>query len=172
MTNLTADKTLGFHMNEHLYSLAYPPCPKWVTSWESQKWHELGVVVWDSEIGRVTHLRGHQALSILNHSRKSDAWKENGLVVGEVAYCITLPPENASKKTMKDQAETKTTQEEDGWCLTNTIQLSPDQSIEFLSFLEQKEEILKRIAVQEDTERSRILGQVYAKILSWKVQQK
>lgn len=47
------------------------------------------------------------------------------MLVGEVAYQITIP-------------STKTS-EEGNWCLTHTIQLTPAQAQEFVSFLGQHE---------------------------------
>ena len=52
--------------------------------------------------------------------------------------------------------------------MSNTIQLSPNQSKQILSFLEQNEEKLKEIIAKENEERSRILGEVYSLILSWR----
>jgi hypothetical protein len=61
---------------------------------------KLGVVVWDSRINLVTHLRGSQAVFILEQSRQSKSWKK-GLWVGEVAYRITLPSSEKSEKSQR-----------------------------------------------------------------------
>jgi len=127
---------------------------------------ENGSVVWDAGVKQVTHLYGRQALRILDHLRQSDAWRKDGLLIGEVAYNLTIPSEKKSKKKGGDQFETEPSQE-NGWCLTNTIQLSPDQVQQFLSFLEQREASLRKVAVEERAERKRILARVYSMILEW-----
>lgn len=85
MANSNRNPVWGFHLNESIYSLSCPPYPKWAKSWEQEKWHTLGIVVWDAHVNRVTHLRGSQAQHILEQSRQSEAWKKEGLLVGEVA---------------------------------------------------------------------------------------
>lgn len=72
-----------------------------------------------------------------------------------------------NRKVKCSEQPTENKAEKDGWCLSNTIQLSPSQSKQFLSFLEQNEEKLKDIIAKENEERSRILGEVYSLILSW-----
>ena len=129
----------------------------------------MGVVVWDAQISRVTLLHGSQAVHILEHSRQSDTWKKDGLLVGEVAYRMTIPSNKNSKKKSEDQTEIKPLQE-NGWCLNNTIQLSPDQAKQFLSFLEKQETSLERVVKAEEAERRKILRQVYSLILSWGVE--
>ncbi len=169
MTNPNEEHLWGFHINETIYSLSGPPCPKWANSWEQQNWQKLGVVVWDAQISRATLLHGSQAVRILDHSRQFDTWKKDGLLVGEVAYRMTIPSNKKSKKKSEDQTEMKPLQE-DGWCLNNTIQLSPDQARQFLSFLEQQETSLERVVKAEESERRKILAQVYSLILSWGVE--
>ena len=164
--------TWGFHLNETIYSLACPPCPKWASFREQQKWSEIGVVVWDALICRVNHLHGSQAVHILlDHVQQSDTWEKEGLLVGEVAYCVTIPSNKKSKKRSEYQPEMKPSQE-DGWCLTNTIPLLPDQTQQFLSFLEQQKTRLEKVIKTEEAERKRVLGQVYSLILGWGEQQK
>jgi hypothetical protein len=83
---------------------------------------------------------------------------------------MTIPTNKKLKKRNDDQTEMKPLQE-DGWRLSNTIQLSPDQAQQFLSFLEQQETSLERVIKAEESERRKILGQVYSLILSWGVEQ-
>lgn len=156
MTNPNEEQLWGFHLNETIYSLLGPPCPKWANSRDHQNWHKLGVVVWDAQISRATHLYGSQAIRILDHSRQSDTWKNDGLLVGEVSYRMTIPSNKKSKKRNDDQTEMKPLQE-DGWCLSNTIHLSPDQAQQFISFLEKQETSLERVVKAEESERRRIL---------------
>jgi hypothetical protein len=83
---------------------------------------------------------------------------------------MTIPTNKKLKKRNDDQTEMKPLQE-DGWRLSNTIQLSPDQAQQFLSFLEQQETSLDRVIKAEESERRKILGQAYSLILSWGVEQ-
>ena len=148
-----------------MYSSSYPQPPKWVTGWNEERWSKLGVVVWDAQLQLVTHLRGSEALDHLSHLRYSDTWKRDGLLVGETVYTITIPNNTRSKKGKQDQEEVKS-EIKGGWRLTNTIQLSPDQTKQFFLFLEEKEEKLHNIVSEEESERRKILGQVYSLILS------
>jgi len=122
--------------------------------------------VWDARVNRVTHLHGSQAFHILEQSRQSKSWKKKGLLVGEVAYHITLPSTEKSKKQTKDEGGAQPVQK-DGWCLTHTIQLAPEQAVQFVSFLEQHEATLQTIVQAEEAERREVLGRVYSLILSW-----
>jgi len=131
----------------------------------------LGVVVWDAQIQRITHLFGSQAMRILEEARESKVWRKKGLVVGEIAYRITMPADKKPKGKVTERL-TENKAEKDDWCLTNTIQLSPNQSKQFLSFLEQNDAKLKEIIAKENEERSRILGKVYSLILSWRWERK
>jgi hypothetical protein len=161
---------MGFpYINETIYSLSGPPCPKWASSWGQQNWQKLGAVVWDARVNRVTHLHGNQALQILQQSRQSEAWKKEGSLVGEVSYRITLSSDKKSKSkgNIIDQPEPKPVQE-DGWCLTHTIQLEPDQAQQFVSFLERHETNLEKVIAVEPAERRRILAKAYSLILSWR----
>lgn len=167
MIDSNKDPVWGFHLNATIYSLSCPPCPKWANSWEQQNWHKLGIVVWDAQVNRVTHLHGSQAIQILEQSRQSESWKKEGLLVGEIAYFITIPSHKKSKSRIADQPEPKTSHK-DGWCLTNSIQLAPDQAQKFISFLAQHETNLEKVIQAEAAERSRILGEVYSLILSWR----
>lgn len=103
-------------------------------------------MVWDARVNRVTHLYGSQAVHILEQSQQSKVWKKEGFLVGEVAYCITS--HKKSKSQIAAQPEPKTSQE-DGWCLTNSIQLAPDQAQQFIAFLEQQETNLEKSSKQK-----------------------
>ena len=113
-------------------------------------------------MNRVTHLHGGEAVHVLEQSRKSKSWKQEGLLVGEVAYRVAIPSIKKSKSKTANQSEPKPSQE-DGWCLTNTIQLAPDQAQQFVSFLEQHEANLEIVIIAEAAEIGRILGQVYSR---------
>lgn len=171
MNTIISEPTWGYHMNDSIYTLSCPPCPKWAKRFDQQSWNRLGVVVWDAHIQRITHLFGSQAMRILEEARESKEWRKKGLVVGEIAYRITMPADKKSKVKVSEQP-TENKAEKDGWCLTNTIQLSPSQTKEFLSFLEQNVEKLKEIIAKENEERNRILGKAYSLILSWRRERK
>ena len=109
-----------------------------------------------------------QSVFLITHD-SPDTWKNDGLLVGEVSYRMTIPSNKKLKKRNDEQTEMKPLQE-DGWCLNNTIQLSPDQAQQFLSFLEKQETSLERVIKAEEFERRKILGQVYSLILSWGVE--
>lgn len=98
MTESTITSDWGMHLNESMYFMYCPPCPKWATAWESEKWHRLGVVVWDVNVRRVAHLRGREALDQLFYLRQIDTWKREGLLVGEFAYSVTIPDNTKPKK--------------------------------------------------------------------------
>ena len=171
MNAIISEPTWGYHMNDSIYTLSCPPCPKWAKRFDQQSWNRLGVVVWDAQIQRITHLFGSQAMRILEETRESKVWRKKGLVIGEIAYRITMPADKKSKGKVTEQL-TENKAEKDDWCLTNTIQLSPSQSKQFLFFMEQNGEKLKEIIAKENEERSRILGKVYSLILSWRQERK
>lgn len=171
MNAIISEPTWGYHMNDTIYTLSCPPCPTWARHFDQQSWNRLGVVVWDAQIRRITHLFGSQAMRILEEARASKVWRKKGLVVGKIAYRITMPADKKAKdKVTKQITENKA--EKDDWCLTNTIQLSPSQTKQFLSFLEQNDAKLKEIIAKENEERGRILGEVYSLILSWRRERK
>ncbi len=123
--------------------------------------------MWNSQINRVTHLRGSQAVSILEQSRQSKSWKKKGLLIGEMAYLIKLPSTEKSKNKTKDD-DGEQPLRKDGWCFTHTMQLAPDQAVQLVSFLEQHEATLQTIVQAEEAETRKVLGRVYSLILSWK----
>jgi hypothetical protein len=171
MNAIISEPTWGYHMNDSIYTLSCPPRPTWAKRFDQQSWNRLGVVVWDAQIQRITHLFGSQAMHLLEETRESKVWRKKGLVIGENAYRITMPADRKSKGKVSEQPiENKV--EKDDWCLTNTIQLSPSQTKQFLSFLGQNDAKLKEIIAKENEERRRILGKVYSLILSWRRERK
>ena len=171
MNAIIFEPTWGYHINDSIYTLSCHPRPKWAKRFDQQSWNRLGVVVWDAQIQRITHLFGSQTMRILEESRVSKVWRKKGLVVGEIVYQITMPADKKSKDKVSEQP-TENKAEKDGWCLSNTIHLSPSQSKQFLSFLEQNEAKLKEIIVKENEERGRLLGKAYSLILSWRRERK
>jgi len=63
-------------MNDSIYTLSRPPCPKWAKRFDQQSWNRLGVVVWDAQTQRITHLFGSQAIHILEEAWGSSVWRK------------------------------------------------------------------------------------------------
>lgn len=171
MNAFISEPTWGYHMNDSISTLSCPPCPTWSKRFDQQNWNRLGVVVWDAQTQRITHMFGSQTMRILEETRESKVWKKKGLIVGTIAYRTTMPADKKLKGKVSEQS-TENKAEKDDWCLINTIQLSPSQTKEFLSYLEQNDAKLKEIIAKENEERSRILGKVYSLILSWRRERK
>jgi len=112
LTDSNPDPAWGFHFNKDIYSLSCPPCPKWPKTWEQQNWHRLGVVVWDTRANRVIHLNGSQALHILKESRQSKTWKEERLLVGEVAHRFAILSNRKSKSKIANGLDAEPSQED------------------------------------------------------------
>lgn len=171
MNEIVSEPTWGYHINHSIYTISCPPCPKWAKRFDQQSWNRLGVVVWDAKLQRITHLFGSQSMRILEEARESKVWRKKGLVVGEIVYRITIPADKKSKGKVTEQSK-ESKAEKNGWCLSNTIQLSPSQTKQFLPFLEQNEVNIKEIIAKENEERGRILGEAYSLILSWRRERK
>lgn len=171
MNAIISEPTWGYHLNDSIYTLSCPPYPTWAKPFDQQNWNRLGVVVWDTQTRRITHMFGSQTMRILEEAQKSKVWKKKGLVVGTIAYRTTTQTDNKVKGKVTEN-QTENIMEKDDWCLINTIHLSPSQAKEFLSYLEQNDAKLKEIITKENEERSRILGKVYSLILSWRRERK
>ena len=90
--------------------------------------------------------------------RETDSWKTNGFIVRSPAYQISIPNTTRKKKTN----ETVTEMPQEGWVLTNKIELSSDRAAKFFEFLSTEEEALKQIASDEEREAREVLGKVYS----------
>ncbi len=78
MNSIISEPTWGYHMNDSIYTLSCLPCPNWAKRFDQQSWNKLGVVVWDAQIQRITHLFGSQAMRILEEARESKEWQKKG----------------------------------------------------------------------------------------------
>ena len=87
--------------------------------------------------GHGTSVRSY-ALKIVALMRETDSWKTSSFIVGSPAYQIPIP--NTTRK--KKANETVTEMPQEGWVLTNKIELSPDQAAKFFEFLTAEEETL------------------------------
>jgi hypothetical protein len=76
---------------------------------------------------------------------KTDIWKTNDFVIGSPAYRMLIPD------TTDEQLENKGLENpNNGWVLTNQIELSPKRAEGFLEFLASEEQTLILIAADED----------------------
>jgi hypothetical protein len=149
----------GIHLNQSKFSNARN-YPSWAKPIQRESWNSRGIIIWDKKTEKVTKLWAYQGIQLLRVFRETIEWKENGVVVGEPAVEILL---DSGRKKKKEQSQPQ----ENRWVLTNQIQLSGNQSQEFFLFLEKNEELLQKMEIEDDNERSRILGEVYSYILSW-----
>ena len=150
--------TWGIHINSGRYLTPTPEYPDWLNPFQNPKWQDRGVVVWEATRRVMTHLYASYALKILALMRETDSWKTSGFIVGSPAYQIPIPNRSRKKKTN----ETITELPQEGWVLTNKIELSSDRAAKFFEFLTTQEEALKQIAGDEQREAREALGRVYA----------
>jgi hypothetical protein len=71
MKTVISESTWGYHMNDSIYTLSCPPYPTWAKRFDQQNWNRLGVVVWDAQTQRITHMFGSQTMRILEEARES-----------------------------------------------------------------------------------------------------
>lgn len=123
--------------------------PDWANPHQREKWHkkwrERGLIVWDQETEAVARLRGRHALDILAQLRDSDEWKQQGCVVGEPAWRLSLDnPDDTGEPLLADR-----------------IVLDPEQATALFDTLVQEESLLQKMAAEEEAEERRVLAQVY-----------
>ena len=150
--------TWGMHINSGRYLAPPPEYPNWLNPFQNQKWQDRGVVVWDATRQVMTHLYASYALKILALMRETDSWKTSSFIVGSPAYQIPIPNTTRKKKTN----ETVTEMPQEGWVLTNKIELSSDRAAKFFEFLTTQEEALTQIAGDEQRDAREALGRVYS----------
>ena len=150
--------TWGMHINSGRYPASSPEYPDWLNPFQNPKWQDRGIVVWDATRRVMTHLYASYALKILALMRETDSWKTSSFIVGLPAYQIPIP--NTRRKKKVNERVTEMPQE--GWVLTNKIELSSDRAAKFFEFLTTQEDALKQIAGDEQREAREALGRVYA----------
>jgi hypothetical protein len=74
-------------------------------------------------------------LKILEDLKATNVWKQDGYVVGVPAYRIVLPSGRQKKKQGPEQSKSEEKTSE-GWVLTETINLTPDQTALLFDFWE------------------------------------
>lgn len=123
--------------------------PQWTRGIDQSKWGKKGLLLWDHSTQTVTHLSARQAVGLLESFRTEEAWKQEGIVLGE----------NSTKLKLNDPEWEPQT------CLLNKIQLSPSQVQELFELLGREEPELRRLSEFEKAEKERRLGQVYSLLL-------
>ncbi len=134
--------------------------PAWLRSIQKEDWYKKGVVIWNRKINRVTRLWAFQALQILEELQNTDDWKEDGIVVGELAYQIIIPLENSENKN--DQGAEN---EESNWVLTNEIYLSYARALALAQFLSQNKRTLEKMVELEKGQAREVQVGLYEYIL-------
>ena len=150
--------TWGMHINSGRYLTPTPEYLDWLNPFQNPKWQDRGFVVWDATHRVVTHLYANYALKILALMQETDSWKTSCFIVGSPAYQIPIPNRSRKKKTH----ETVTELPQEGWVLTNKIELSSDRAAKFFEFLTTQEEALTQIASDEGKDAREALGRVYS----------
>lgn len=111
----------------------------------------------------MAHLYARYALKLLENLQKTDTWKSHRFIVGSPAYRIPIP--NTRRK--KDTKETGDELQQEGWVLTNKIELAPNQAAELFAYLTTEGDVLKQIATDEDRQAREALGKVYSLIAGY-----
>jgi hypothetical protein len=106
---------------------------------------------------QITRCYAGQILKVLQDLKTADVWKQDGYVVGIPAYRIVLPSGRPKKKKEPEQSKSEEKTSED-WVLTETINLTPDQTALLFDFLEKSVSTLERLAEIERTEAGRDWG--------------
>lgn len=124
--------------------------PMWANRHHQEKWKGHGLIIWDNEIQEVTKLSGQQAIALLNHQRRNSEWIENGLVIGEPAWRLSLDEP-------KRQGEP---------VLTDKITLSPSQAQILYDLLLLEEDTLLEMKAAEEEKETHTLARVYRLLLA------
>lgn len=123
--------------------------PQWARGLDQRKWGEKGLLLWDHGAQTVTHLSAAQAVDLREFLRTEEAWKREGIVLGE----------NSTKLKPNDPEWEPQT------CLLNKIQLSPAQVRKLFEVLAREEAELRRMSEFEKAEKERRRGRVYSLLL-------
>jgi hypothetical protein len=118
--------------------------PDWANPYQREKWAKEGPILWESESRVVLRLSATQALQLLDHLHTEDAWKEEGIVLGEpVTRLVVGRPEQEPERV-----------------LINQIHLSPSRSGRLLRRLERNKARLEKLREEEKEERKRARARV------------
>jgi len=169
MVNLGASAnwgTWGIHINVWSNQSGTPNFPEWAKPLQKNDWQERGVVIWDEKAQQITRCDAGQMLNVLQDLKATDVWKQDGYAVGVPAYRIVLPSGRQKKKKQPEQPKSEEKTGE-GWVLTETINLTPDQTALLFDFLEKSASTIEKLAEIESTEARERLGKAYKMILEW-----
>jgi hypothetical protein len=145
-----ANQSWGIHLNWQEWSTTRD-WPAWANPYQREKWKERGLIIWQNEARQVTRLKGQHALSLLDHLRSASEWKEQGYVVGQPAWQLSLDnPDDKGELVLSD-----------------TINLSPQQTQVLFDFLVREEERLQQMKAAEEEVRTRALSRVYDMLFEW-----
>ena len=130
------ESTWGIRLNEKHYSKFDIEAPDWAKDDPGLTWYAEGIVVWDETKKTVINLNFWYAMTLLEHLRDGQKWKEQGQDVSEekIQFSIPIRKRRRSKSAPPEESPLI----EDGKIIT-TLHLSPDQTQKLFDFLEQNE---------------------------------
>ena len=123
--------------------------PSWTTQTQREKWERFGVLFWDNELEQVTRISGTQALVLLDLLQNDWDTYAEGITIGEPAWRISTSNPDPKGEPV----------------LINQMMLTSGKVELLFEFLSREEETLKELAEYEEREKSRILGQVYGRLV-------
>lgn len=134
------ESTWGIRLNEKHYCKFDIDAPEWVKDDPGLSWYSEGIVIWDEAEKTVINLDFWYAMSLLDHLRKNQKWKEAGQNVSEekIEFSFELKRRKRGQHaTLNDEppAETKK--------VITKLYLSPQRTQKLLVFLEQNEQIIR-----------------------------
>ena len=65
--------------------------PAWANRLQQESWTKTGLIVWEAEDQRIVRLSATEALSVLEHLRNDEAWKDRGIVGEPTTLTGTSP---------------------------------------------------------------------------------
>ena len=79
-------------------------CPDWLNPYQVCDWQEEGLIIWNNDEKRMAHLRGAEALRLLNELTTNDNWKTEGISVKRRVIRIEfeIPRRGQRKKTTQE----------------------------------------------------------------------
>jgi hypothetical protein len=79
-------------------------CPDWLTQDQVSDWQKEGLIIWNNDEKRIAHLRGAEALRLLNELTTNDSWKTEGISVKRRVIRIEfeIPHRGRRKKTTQE----------------------------------------------------------------------
>ncbi|MEW6403474.1 MAG: hypothetical protein AB1649_16885 [Chloroflexota bacterium] len=158
------EKTWGVHINS-MDGSSHPKCPNWADLHAKSEWVKSGIVVWSKADSRIICLWPHQALDVFDDLRESSSWKNEGLLLSWDSY--SLPFSEESRRARRS-TENRRNQSKTGKLNRSEMYLSPVHAQELFSFLESHHEEILKMADEQSKEAKKMLGRVYALILSWR----